>query len=320
VPLTDTEITAIRWVPCFNAGSSQIPAAAPVQVVSVALSDDRAVLQVAQIGSGSYAAFNPRIAFNGPLAIGPGMYGACTDGAFVQCLWDTGTPTPGDIWGIKPGQYSLTKNGVGNFVVDGIVDAGTRRMFGRWYGIESLLGKVASGSISYSTSGTVNVWSGAAGSEAVTSGPWTVTAYNRLAKVGTTAMLVLKLIGGSWYIVGDNTAYVLEGTLGGDCASSTSSVTVGSLTAVTPGVVPVSSTITANNDFGLAALSGAKCLVVGDGNTWVLQEVARTVQTFVTRVTWDGTNLNQYTRDVVGMSNNSEQGPTVIDTATACPS
>ncbi len=179
MPYQTDELTAIRWTPCVNVGSAQVPAAAPVQVVGITIVGQSAVYQVTQIGSGSYAAFNLRVAFNGPQPIDAGSYGSCTAGGFVQTLWDTGTPTAGEVWGIKPGQFSLTKGGAGSFIVDGIVDSSSKRMCGRWLGIDTILGKVPSGTFGSGTSGTLNVWIGAAGSEAVTSGPWTVTAYNR---------------------------------------------------------------------------------------------------------------------------------------------
>ena len=177
MPYQTDELTGIRWTPCTNAGKAQIPGAAPVQVVGVTMVGQSAVYQVAEIGAGSYAAFNLRIAFNGPQPIDPGGYGdACTMGGAVQTLWDTGTPSPGDVWGIKPGQFSLTKGGVGSFVVDGIVDSGTNRMFGRWEGISSVLGKYAGSTLPLTPGSTdsFNVWYGAPGSEQVSFGLWIV--------------------------------------------------------------------------------------------------------------------------------------------------
>ncbi len=229
----DFDYTGQGTVPCVNAGSSPIPSAAPVQVVGVTITDKHAVLQVAQIGSGSYAAFNRNIAFNGPEAITAGAYGAVSLSQPVQTLWDTGTPSPGDVWGIAPGQYSLTKNGVGEFLVDGIIDSGTKRMYGRWMGIPTLLTKYAGSTtpLTPGSSGTFNIWSGAAGSEAVTSGPWTVTGLSRFEPVDKTGFATLQLIDGVWYAIeSEHLALQLSGTISSltSLAGNSCTFTVGS--------------------------------------------------------------------------------------------
>jgi hypothetical protein len=225
-------IAAIRWSSCTNVGSAQIPAASPVQITGITIKDNHVVYQVAQIGSGSFSAFNTRIAFNGPLAINAGAYGTITDGGFVQTLWDTGTPTPGDVWGIKAGQNSLTKGGVGQFVVDGIVDSGTKRMYGRWLGIRELLTKYVDSTtpLTPGNTGTFNVWSGVPGSETVTSEPWTVTGAVRFDPVDKTGFAWLQHDGGGWYAIeSEHLALQIFGTLTGSLSpggSVTCSVTV----------------------------------------------------------------------------------------------
>jgi hypothetical protein len=116
-----------------------------VQVTGVTIQDKAGVYQIAEIGAGSFAAFNRRIAFNGPFQLAAGQGGSCHMGAPVQCLWDTGTPSPGESWGFKTGQFSLTRNGIGDFVVDGIVDSGTKRMYGRWGGVPNFVAQAPSG-------------------------------------------------------------------------------------------------------------------------------------------------------------------------------
>lgn len=161
-PLTD-----IRWMAFQNVSSSlTIPAFAPMQALGTTIKDGLTlVIECDQVGSAANPDFNLNIIFNGPVAIGPGGYGRCARGGDdCQCLWDTGTPSPGDVWGIKPGQFSLTKNGVGKFIVDGIVDSGTERMYGRWEGITALLTKYAGSTtpMTPGNTGTFNVWYGAA--------------------------------------------------------------------------------------------------------------------------------------------------------------
>ncbi len=175
--------TGINWMPFRSASSSlTIPAFAPLQVVGTTIQDGvKLILTCDQIGSSYHPGFNLNIAFNGPISIAPGGYGICARGSDAcQTLWDTGTPAPGDIWGIKPGQFSLTKGGLGYFLVDGIVDTGTKRMYGRWLGIQALVGQLYGDlpALSGSTPGsqTLNLYYNSGGS--LTNSGWTTTIYN----------------------------------------------------------------------------------------------------------------------------------------------
>jgi hypothetical protein len=188
------------WVSFQNASSSlSATPFAPLQVVGVLLKESNdLVLQCDQVGSAANPGFNRRIVFNGPCSVAPQSYGRCTESLRVTAAWDTGTPNPGDSWGVKPGQFALTKSGVGDFIVDGVVDSSSKRMFGRWLGINSVIGKCGTSAISADTSGTMNLWTGPAGSEAVVSG-WTASVFCRGFGRGSGDWMAAQIIDGQWY-------------------------------------------------------------------------------------------------------------------------
>jgi len=189
-----------NWTSFQNVSSSLTAAPfAPLQVVDVLLMEnDDLVLQCDQVGSSDNPEFNRRIVFNGPCSIAPQGYGRCTESLRVTAAWDSGTPNPGDSWGIAAGQFSLTLGGVGDFVVDGIVDSGTNRMYGRWGGIKTLVGKCGSSAIAADSAGTMNIWSGTAGSEAAATG-WSVPVFCRGFGVAAGGWMSAQIIDGQWY-------------------------------------------------------------------------------------------------------------------------
>jgi hypothetical protein len=111
-----------------------------------------------------------------------------------------------------------------------------------------------------------------------------------------------------WIVECDQETLAYKGTLGGTLTNSTSSVSVGSLQAMTPTPFGQSTTgsRTATNPFGLAGASGAACRIdynaaAGD---WEITQVAHTVVTDVVDVQFDGTSKIQVkTQDQVVMTN-----------------
>jgi hypothetical protein len=132
------------WVPFRNDSGETVPAFGAMFVTDTTSAGDETGGPEGQGGTilicdkpGS--TLHRRIVFNGPDEVEDGHYGWCLESGHIDASYDTGTPTSGDSYGIKPGQWTLTKNGVGDFLVDGVVDASNKRVYGTWGGIENLV-------------------------------------------------------------------------------------------------------------------------------------------------------------------------------------
>lgn len=138
----------------------------------------------------------------GPFAIGAGSSdeGIATDLCqpnFVR--YDTGTPAAGEIWGPKHGQHTLSKNYYGFECLGGnTTAAGNNVSLFRWVGVKSVLGK-PDGSIANAASGTINVYTGTAGSES-DSGMDIGSVYNRGGALTTSDYIFVLRNGGVPYI------------------------------------------------------------------------------------------------------------------------
>jgi hypothetical protein len=181
----NTTTNRMGWMSCQNYGSVTIPAFAPMQVLDGFTNMGDTVLKVDMIGSSANPTFNRRIVFNRefPIPAKSGSqtgFGTCT---YTQPCWaayDTGTPSPGDVWGIKAGQFSLTKGGVGSFQI-WRVNSTDKRILGVWEGITALLCTLGSGGATARSGSTDGTGTGTiqicpAGVNAATS--WTTTVYN----------------------------------------------------------------------------------------------------------------------------------------------
>jgi hypothetical protein len=275
--LPTSPLAAIRWLPLVNQSSSTIPAFACLRVVSTALDSTGQLIYTVDQPNGDASA---NYLFNGPSTVAAGAGGSGTLDFPCQAIWDTATPSAGDLWGPKTGQWTLTKNGSPGFPVLGIVDNGTSRM---------LIGSPSSplativkpvydiAAISSATpgSGSVEVYSfnGTVLSDTASS----ITGYNlstSTAKAGTYYEAVY--INGCAFIVNSSAAVIFEGTIYGTVLTTTA--TTGEVTPTTaiwgalpdPGTYP----ITVQNDYGLQGPIGRKCLVaLGDDGTYYLIQV-----------------------------------------------
>jgi len=126
--------------------------------------------------------FYRRYLVNGAADVADEGTGFAQDSDVVKVLYDTGTPVVGEEWGPKASQWTATENYPATCLVAGIYDSGDKIMLARLSTIDIIIGKLA-GALSYGSSATVNVWGGAAGSEAVISS-LTVTGNDWLMKSG----------------------------------------------------------------------------------------------------------------------------------------
>lgn len=188
-----------NWIPFQNGYSGEIPAFSLVKVTGFASSDD---------GRPGLAATRPDDTLSRLYAIvsdqnvAQGGWGLCTT-EIAFTLYDGSAPAFSEGWGPQVDSFLAAKNQPAALTaLSGNVSSKTIALM-RPEPINVIIGKLA-GSLSQGSSATVNVWSGAAGSEAVMTGV-SVTAYDFLMKSGSTAIasgtwVKVEWINGNWYV------------------------------------------------------------------------------------------------------------------------
>ncbi len=120
--------------------------------------------------------FSRRYAVNGPVPIAANGYGLCRVTGLVEVAYDSGTPDGDEGWGPKPGQWTAAKNYPQCLLVEDNKNSTNRIMLATLQPIDQLLGKATS-TVANRASGTINIWQGTMGSEAVISS-LTISAFN----------------------------------------------------------------------------------------------------------------------------------------------
>jgi len=174
--------------------SEEIPAFGCMAVIGMEADDKRVIIKVAKPST----TFRRQYLFNGPRAIPANGRTSIRDRQFVTGLYDSGTPANGDAYGPTPNQWYLTKGYPAVFTVADIEDATGKRIVGRQYEINTVLGKT-NAAHAKSASGTINLWAGTAGSETIITS-MTISAYNRFAALATGKWCVADWINGQWYL------------------------------------------------------------------------------------------------------------------------
>lgn len=138
---------------------------------------------------------------NGPEAIRSTKDGRGTTLAqahYVAYRSGSGTPAYGEEWGAKTAQWTLEKNRPGFKIEGGIKNtAGVDAVVARQHLVTDLIGKPDS-TISKGATGTVSVWMGASGAEAVVE--YDITGSAKGAEVTGSKWCVLFWRNGVWYV------------------------------------------------------------------------------------------------------------------------
>jgi hypothetical protein len=118
---SNTPADELQKVPFQNEAGMSIPPCAVMSIVGSTTVDGVAFVRCVQPG----AAFGTQYAVNGPVRVPPGEQGVCYRRGEVPAAYDVGSPQPGQCWGPKPGQWTLSYANPGWTIVD-IVDATNR--------------------------------------------------------------------------------------------------------------------------------------------------------------------------------------------------
>lgn len=120
-------------------------------------------------------------AISGPRSVLDGNRGQCYVSGYVKVAYDSGTPTNGDSWGAKPGQFTASKDYPPCLDVLGVWKPTEKIMQAYLHPINEAIGKLDS-TLAQGGSATVSIWAGTGGSEADTG--LNVVAFDWLMKSG----------------------------------------------------------------------------------------------------------------------------------------
>lgn len=188
------------WKPFRNASSETVP---PFSVMRIIDTENTSPLT----GTLRWICDKPDDTFqndymvSGPYAVPAGKDGVCTtlaEAGYVAYRSGSGTPAARQEWGAKEDQWTLEKNRPG-FVIDGGTKftAGVDAVAARQHVVTSLKGK-SSGAIAKGSTGSVNIYMGASGSEAATE--YFITCRALGAAITANKWVVIWFESGVWYV------------------------------------------------------------------------------------------------------------------------
>jgi len=187
-----------NWIRCKNDSGETIPAYSVVGVTTGATLDGSYHLYAKKPSTTFYESYG----FTCSVAsTSSDKVGVIFETGLVK--YDTGTPTVGQGYGVKPGQFTVSLNYPGSWVCLGIVDSTLKIMRARYSPITSLIGK-ASGSITARAgttpgTGTMDIWANVA--NVLTNTTLTATCKNLSATaVAASAYIQAKFIGGEFWV------------------------------------------------------------------------------------------------------------------------
>lgn len=208
--------TELHWFSVFNSDASDAPAGALLPLTGGSKTIGEFALPTIEKPGNTLRRL---VAVANPLGIKANAYGLATFDGPVDVAY-TGAPSTGDGLGAKPGQWIAA---AGYPTCIGFIEpspAAGGLASCTIQPVDSLIGKLTA-DLSPAGSATVNVWAGAAGSEATVSG-MTITAWDyqgRGAKSGS--QVVCKWLDGFWYIVAfQSPALQIFGTLAATITAS----------------------------------------------------------------------------------------------------
>lgn len=188
------------WHPFRNDSSETVPPFSVMRINSAENTDPIAGV-IRYICDKPDTGFCTNYMVNGPMAVPADKDGFCTtlaESGYVAYRSASGTPVNGEEWGAKSAQWTLEKNRPG-FIIDGgtKTTAGVSAVSARQHVVRDLIGK-PDADIAKGSTGTVSVWMGASGSEAVTE--YDITCRALGAAVTGSKYAVLFFRNGVWYV------------------------------------------------------------------------------------------------------------------------
>lgn len=191
-------LSRIRWLSVRNLSSEDAPPFAALRVVGATRLDEQTIVTVDKPD----ATLARHYMLNGPARIAAGGHGDATFDAPALVLFDAAhTPAAGEGWGPRSGQWSLARGYPGFTILGDNSGAGAAsKTLVMWEPINRLIGKTTS-AIAANASGTINLWVGAGGGEAVASPTTTFTGINWTGvDIDSGAKVIALWVNAAWYI------------------------------------------------------------------------------------------------------------------------
>lgn len=188
------------WQECKNAAGETIPGHSVVFIDTTAPTmDDRKVGNAIKPSTTFYGLHGFTMDRDAELIDGVGKVSVTMETGLVK--YDTGTPAPGEGWGIKPGQYTLSKGYPGARCIR-IVDSTKKIMLAQFLPITVLYGKAtaAISANSVATGSKYDIYAGTLGSEADAGFTTVPDAFNRGAAIANNDPVWLELGPSGWFI------------------------------------------------------------------------------------------------------------------------
>lgn len=187
--------------PCVvkNGSGEEIPPCGVMRITSVDAVDERVVYTVGK-PNGTYEREYLICSPLGIPASGEGYGGFLNEGGYIY--YSGGTPTLHGEYGMTKDQWYLTEKRSGFITTAETTTFNSKNLvWARGYVLDKLLGKPA-GTITINNSGTVNVWAGTAGSEAVITDVTVASCFNKTGSGSytTSDFVIISWLGGQPYI------------------------------------------------------------------------------------------------------------------------
>ena len=112
-----------------NDSSETIPAYGCLAITGAEQNDDRLIFVKGEKPSSTAC---KSYAVNGPVDVEKNRYGQCFTSSWTRVLYDTGTPEPGDLYGPKASQWTISKDSNAIVACLGILDEVKRIMLAQF--------------------------------------------------------------------------------------------------------------------------------------------------------------------------------------------
>lgn len=159
-----TSAETLEPVSFRNVDEQEVPPCGVMRITGAVVEAGTTVLTCAQPS----ALLTAEYAVNGLVRVAPGGRGICYRRGDVSVAFDSGLPAAGEVWGVRAGQWTISRGYPGIVSVHGLRDAANQILTGRLHAPQSIVGTpatdvaAAAGGVPGSGSMVVMAWNGAA--------------------------------------------------------------------------------------------------------------------------------------------------------------
>lgn len=134
-------IQSLTKIPFKNVDAQDAPAFAVMQVTGLVVEDGVTFLTCARVS----ATLASEFAVNGPWRVKAGEKGTCYRQGDLRVAFDGGSPQPGESWGVRANQWTLSRGYPSIITVHGVHNAANKILHGRLTPLASVVGVPTAG-------------------------------------------------------------------------------------------------------------------------------------------------------------------------------